>query len=49
MDLNELRKKIDNLDSALVNLLNERASVAINIGLAKKAANEKEKPEGEKK
>ncbi|KAJ3295519.1 hypothetical protein HDU79_009032 [Rhizoclosmatium sp. JEL0117] len=35
MDLPNLRKRIDSLDSQLVELLNERAQVSINIGLAK--------------
>ncbi|KAJ3066407.1 hypothetical protein HDU98_010308 [Podochytrium sp. JEL0797] len=35
MDLPSLRTKIDTLDSQLVDLLNERAQVSINIGLAK--------------
>ncbi|KAI8984385.1 Prephenate dehydratase-domain-containing protein [Mycotypha africana] len=35
-DLNALRKKIDSLDSTLVNILNERARVSLDIGAAKK-------------
>ncbi|KAJ3018006.1 UNVERIFIED_CONTAM: hypothetical protein HDU68_011373 [Siphonaria sp. JEL0065] len=38
MDLNVLRTKIDSLDTQLVELLNERAQVSINIGLAKGSA-----------
>ncbi|KAJ3119919.1 hypothetical protein HK100_000106 [Physocladia obscura] len=36
MDLPVLRSRIDALDSQLVDLLNERAQVSINIGLAKR-------------
>lgn len=36
MDIPTLRAKIDNLDAELVSLLNERANVAVNIGLLKK-------------
>ncbi|KAJ3408847.1 hypothetical protein HDV05_004738 [Chytridiales sp. JEL 0842] len=39
-DLPSLRTRIDSLDSQLVNLLNERAQVSINIGLAKRKAKE---------
>ncbi len=35
MDLNALRKRIDDLDSHLVRLLNERTQVAVEIGQAK--------------
>ncbi|KAJ3104443.1 hypothetical protein HDU97_009228 [Phlyctochytrium planicorne] len=37
-DLNNLRTRIDSLDTQLVKLLNERAQVSINIGLVKKGA-----------
>lgn len=36
LDLGSLRQKIDSIDSKLVNLLNDRATVSINIGLAKR-------------
>lgn len=36
MDLNELRKKIDTLDASIVNLLNERINVVLDIGETKK-------------
>ena len=35
-DLPSLRKKIDSLDTTLVNILNERARVSLDIGAAKK-------------
>jgi hypothetical protein len=35
-DLPSLRQKIDSLDTTLVNLLNERARVSLDIGAAKK-------------
>ncbi|RUP45518.1 Prephenate dehydratase-domain-containing protein [Jimgerdemannia flammicorona] len=38
MDLSALRQKIDSLDTTLVNLLNERARVSLDVGAAKKAA-----------
>ena len=38
MDLQALRQQIDSLDRKLVNLLNERARISLNIGEAKKAA-----------
>ncbi|KAJ3029733.1 hypothetical protein HK097_005725, partial [Rhizophlyctis rosea] len=37
-DLPSLRNRIDALDADLVRLLNERANVSINIGLAKQKA-----------
>ncbi|KAJ3005502.1 hypothetical protein HKX48_000643 [Thoreauomyces humboldtii] len=37
-DLGHLRSRIDSLDSDLVRLLNERASISVNIGLAKQKA-----------
>ncbi|KAI8909935.1 Prephenate dehydratase-domain-containing protein [Powellomyces hirtus] len=37
-DLGHLRSRIDTLDADLVRLLNERASVSVNIGLAKQKA-----------
>ncbi|KAI9263772.1 Prephenate dehydratase-domain-containing protein [Sporodiniella umbellata] len=37
-DLPSLRKKIDSLDTTLVNILNERARVSLDIGAAKKEA-----------
>ncbi|KAL7754451.1 prephenate dehydratase [Sorochytrium milnesiophthora] len=36
MDLADLRKRIDHVDQQLVALLNERATLAINIGVAKR-------------
>ncbi|CAG8458343.1 12790_t:CDS:2 [Ambispora leptoticha] len=39
MELPKLRQEIDNIDTKLVNLLNERARVSLNIGKAKKEAN----------
>jgi chorismate mutase len=36
LDLGSLRQKIDSIDSKLVTLLNDRATVSINIGLAKR-------------
>lgn len=38
MDLSLLRQKIDSLDATLVNLLNERARVSLDVGALKKAA-----------
>ncbi|KAJ3035411.1 hypothetical protein HDV00_004009 [Rhizophlyctis rosea] len=38
LDLASLRSRIDAIDAELVRLLNERANVSINIGLAKKKA-----------
>lgn len=35
-DLNSLRKKIDSIDTTIVNILNERARVSLDIGAAKK-------------
>lgn len=35
-DLPSLRQKIDSLDTTLVNLLNERARVSLDIGAAKR-------------
>jgi chorismate mutase/prephenate dehydratase len=35
-ELNSLRKKIDSIDSTIVNILNERARVSLDIGAAKK-------------
>ncbi|KAI8370332.1 Prephenate dehydratase-domain-containing protein [Radiomyces spectabilis] len=40
-DLPSLRKKIDSLDTTLVNILNERARVSLDIGAAKRQADEK--------
>ncbi|KAI9141015.1 Prephenate dehydratase-domain-containing protein [Paraphysoderma sedebokerense] len=37
MELDSLRKKIDSVDSKILSLLNERASISLNVGLAKKA------------
>ena len=37
MDLNELRSKIDDLDSQIVKLLNERADVVVQVGALKNA------------
>lgn len=37
-DLPSLRKKIDSLDTTLVNILSERARVSLDIGAAKKKA-----------
>ncbi|KAI7859532.1 Prephenate dehydratase-domain-containing protein [Circinella umbellata] len=37
-DLGSLRERIDTLDTTLVNLLNERAEVSLNIGAAKRKA-----------
>ncbi|KAI8145350.1 Prephenate dehydratase-domain-containing protein [Fennellomyces sp. T-0311] len=37
-DLSSLRKRIDTLDATLVDLLNERAQVSLNIGAAKRKA-----------
>ena len=37
-DLGSLRERIDTLDTTLVNLLNERAQVSLNIGAAKRKA-----------
>ncbi|KAF7722512.1 hypothetical protein EC973_003074 [Apophysomyces ossiformis] len=37
-DLQSLRKKIDSLDTTLVNILNERARVSLDIGAAKRQA-----------
>lgn len=39
MDLSRLRKKIDIIDAKLVELLNDRAKVSLEVGQAKKAAN----------
>ncbi len=39
MDLNKLRKKIDVLDSKIVELLNERANVVKEIGVVKNRTN----------
>ena len=39
MDLSKLRKKIDAIDARLVGLLNDRASVSLEVGHAKKATN----------
>ncbi|MEE1067145.1 MAG: chorismate mutase [Fibrobacteraceae bacterium] len=36
MDINEWRKKIDSLEDTLIELLNERASYALEIGKLKK-------------
>jgi len=36
MDLNQLRADIDSIDCKLVNLLNQRASIALKIGVYKK-------------
>ncbi|KAI9480530.1 MAG: Prephenate dehydratase-domain-containing protein [Benjaminiella poitrasii] len=41
-DLTSLRKKIDSLDTTLVNILNERARVSLDIGAAKKKDNQNE-------
>ncbi|CAG8436683.1 6381_t:CDS:2 [Ambispora gerdemannii] len=38
MELPKLRQDIDNIDTKLVNLLNERARISLNIGKAKKEA-----------
>ncbi|KAI8815145.1 Prephenate dehydratase-domain-containing protein [Cladochytrium replicatum] len=38
LDLGNLRRKIDRIDSNLVSLLNERASLSVNIGLLKDAS-----------
>ncbi|ORZ41339.1 hypothetical protein BCR44DRAFT_1478806 [Catenaria anguillulae PL171] len=38
MDLSNLRKEIDSLDSKIVSLLNERATVSVQVGRAKAAA-----------
>lgn len=35
-DLPSLRQKIDSLDTTLVNILNERARVSLDIGAAKR-------------
>jgi chorismate mutase/prephenate dehydratase len=35
-DLPALRQKIDSLDTTLVNILNERARVSLDIGAAKR-------------
>lgn len=37
-DLASLRQRIDSLDTTLVELLNERARVSLNIGAAKRKA-----------
>jgi len=39
MNLNELREKIDNIDSEIMILLQERASLAIEIGKIKQSQN----------
>lgn len=36
MDINDWRKKIDSLENTLIDLLNERASYALEIGKLKK-------------
>ncbi|KAI7905525.1 Prephenate dehydratase-domain-containing protein [Cokeromyces recurvatus] len=41
-DLVSLRKKIDSLDTTIVNILNERARVSLDIGAAKKKNNQNE-------
>jgi len=38
-DLSSLRQEIDGIDQSLVQLLNRRAEVSINIGKSKKALN----------
>ncbi len=35
-DLMELRQKIDSLDVTLVNILNERARISLDVGAAKR-------------
>lgn len=40
-DLSSLRKRIDDLDNTLVDLLNERAQVSLNIGAAKRKATDR--------
>lgn len=40
-DLSSLRKRIDDLDNTLVELLNERAQVSLNIGAAKRKATDR--------
>lgn len=37
-DLASLRERIDSLDSTIVDILNERAQVSLNIGAAKRKA-----------
>ena len=41
MNLDDLRKRIDEIDEHVVKLLNERANVAIEVGSRKKTANAK--------
>ena len=43
MNLDDLRKQIDSLDSEIVKLLNERINVVLKIGEEKKQQNDKEK------
>ncbi|CDS07122.1 hypothetical protein LRAMOSA09645 [Lichtheimia ramosa] len=44
-DLSSLRKRIDDLDNTLVELLNERAQVSLNIGAAKRKATDSDTKE----